>query len=273
MKTFKHYLHEVSGSSPQRNPKSASRQTSTRDTTKPIDLTPLGTDNLPISKQKQKQKSANREEPQAPVDPRRKVNQANTLKATSNIQFTPDMAAMLSNMKQIDFDDEDEDEGYPEPTNTTDIVTTTNLPAVANTALRAAGIQNPDWHQVANLPGNMGRSIRMLGKHLFGSFTRTSTADIYVVANLGGTGPNSTQEVNAVAGWLRNEGKDLGPGEIDFSKIMPGYNADIHQYSAAGIRWFLVRDDFGQYIYSWPEEDSKTQKNNTAISDWTNRIK
>jgi hypothetical protein len=107
----------------------------------------------------------------------------------------------------------------------------------------------------------MQRAIRTLGKQLFRSMTRTPTEDIWMIANLGGRGPNSSAEVNAVAGWIRKNGEDLGPGDIDFDTSIPGYQADIHQYTAGGIRWLLVRDEFGNYIYSWPETDSVENAN------------
>jgi hypothetical protein len=135
-------------------------------------------------------------------------------------------------------------------------VDTDNIPAVAGQALQAAGVQNPEWHKVANLPGNMKRAIQSLGRHLFGSMTRTPTEDIQMIANLGGQGPNSSAEIRAVAAWIRDTGEDLGPGDIDFATSIPGYSAEIHNYVAAGIHWLLVRDEFGQYIYSWPEQDS-----------------
>jgi hypothetical protein len=87
--------------------------------------------------------------------------------------------------------------------------------------------------------------------------TNTKTSEIYVVANLGGQGPNSNREVQSVANFVRENGEDMGSGNIDFSQVMPGYSAETHQYSAAGIRWLLVRDFAGQYIYCWPEADSK----------------
>jgi hypothetical protein len=37
---------------------------------------------------------------------------------------------------------------------------------------------------------------------------------------------------------------------------MPGYTAETNQYTAGGIRWLLVRDFAGTYIYAWPEADS-----------------
>jgi hypothetical protein len=86
--------------------------------------------------------------------------------------------------------------------------------------------------------------------------TMTPTKRIHVVANLGGQGPNTNQEVQAVAGFLKEHGEDLGPGDIDFDNVMPGYSAQTHMFNAAGIRWMLVKDFAGAYIYCWPEEDS-----------------
>lgn len=140
-------------------------------------------------------------------------------------------------------------------------VTTDNLPAVAGARLQAAGVQNPNWHKVANLPGNMSQAIRTLGRRLFRSMTSTPTDQIHMIANLGGVGPNTHQEVNAVVNWIQEHGQDLGPGDIDFDATIPGYSADIHQYTAGGIRWLLVQDQFGQYVYSWPESDSLDAEN------------
>jgi hypothetical protein len=185
----------------------------------------------------------------------RVASQGQTLQATSGLG-SEEMARMLSRMRDIDADVDDV--GYErEPT--TDIsrrVTTDNLPAVAGANLQAAGFQNPEWHKVSNLPGNMKQAIRTLGKRLFGAMTNTPTDEIFMIANLGGRGPNTQQEVNAVVNFMQQYGKDLGSGDIDFDTVIPGYTADIHQYSAGGIRWLLVQDQFGRYIYSWPEKDS-----------------
>ncbi|MEI6420647.1 MAG: hypothetical protein WCP55_00390 [Lentisphaerota bacterium] len=214
---------------------------------------------------------ANRPTPDAPratVAPeRRKASAADTARATSGIH-NPAMAQRLASMRNIEPEVDDDDWGFadPDPEMALDTeVRTANLPAVAGQALQAAGVQGPDFHKVSNLPGNMSRAIRSLGKQLFRSMTRTPTDDIYVVANLGGQGPNSTQEVNAVAGWVRKNGDALGPGNIDFDTTIPGYNANIHQYSAGGIRWLLVQDEFGNYIYSWPESDSIEHANTPEL--------
>jgi len=186
----------------------------------------------------------------------RKSSQANTLNKTAGLG-SADMSNMLGRMRNIEID-KDLD-AYPDQDSETVPsveVNTANLPAVAGQALRAAGVENPEFHQVANLPGNMADQIRQLGKSLFGSMTMTPTKRIHVIANLGGKGPNSTQEVNAVAGFLKQHGSDRGPGDVDFDAVMPGYKAQTHMYTAAGIRWMLVKDFAGQYIYCWPEEDS-----------------
>jgi hypothetical protein len=250
MKSFRDYLQEAED-------KKKKTQTKTKDD----DWS--GLDDLFTPKADQ---PLTRAEPEAPApdqdnndgeDRRKKSSQQDTLRATQNIHPTDNMRNMLGRMRDIEADDEDD--GYPEPeqNNLPDVrVNTQNLPAVAGRAIAAAGVQDPDFHKVANLPGNMARAIRSLGKQLFRSFTRTSTDDIWMIGNLGGQGPNSRQEVNAVAGWVRDNGQRVTDGNIDFDTTIPGYQADIQQWSASGIRWLLVRDEFGDYIYSWPEQDS-----------------
>jgi hypothetical protein len=194
-------------------------------------------------------------------DQRRKAGQGDTLRATRNIEPNQRMRDLLGRMRDIEADD---DEGYPEqePENLPDVrVNTANLPAVAGQALQAAGVQDPKFHKVANLPGNMSRAIRTLGKQLFRSFTSTDTDDIWMIGNLNGQGPNSRAEVNAVAKFVRDEGEEVTAGDIDFDTSIPGYQADIRQYRANGIRWLLVRDEFGDYVYSWPESDSRDGEN------------
>jgi hypothetical protein len=214
---------------------------------------------------------ANRPTPDSPqatqAPERHKASAADTARATSGIH-NPAMAQKLAGMRNIEPENDDDDWGFsdPDPEMAIDTeVRTANLPAVAGQAMQAAGVQSPDFHKVSNLPGNMSRAIRSLGKQLFRSMTRTPTDDIYVVANLGGQGPNSTQEVNAVANWVRKNGDALGPGNIDFDTTIPGYSADIHQFSAGGIRWLLVQDEFGNYIYSWPESDSIEHANRPEL--------
>jgi hypothetical protein len=205
-----------------------------------------------------------RQEPEQPKDqqpsqPRdiRRASAQRTKQATAGITPTDQMSNMLGKLRNIEIDPDLPDYPDTEPETLPSVdVNTRNLPAVASANLQAAGLQNPEFYQVAALPGNMAAMIRQLGRNLFGSLTATPTNRIHVVANLGGQGPNTTQEVNAVAGYLREYGTDLGSGDIDFNQVMPGYQADTHMYSAGGIRWMLVKDFAGQYIYCWPESDS-----------------
>lgn len=212
----------------------------------PFQTTPK---DLPQTSQPEAEKSS--PEQNKPSMPR--ASREKTQQATQNIQPRDQMRDIMSRMKDL--------EDLEPDTPTYDLVpksrvSTQDLPAIINKQLLAAGVQIPDWHVVSNLPGNMKRSIMILGKRLFGSLTKTPVQDITLIGNVLGQGPNTSREVNAVAGWLVKNGKDLGSGDIDFSKIMPGYEAKIHQYTLAGARWLLVQDDFGQYIYTWPEEQS-----------------
>ena len=249
MKTFKHYLKEA-----ETKTKTKSKVNIGPDLDTPMDQ--------PLANREPEQ---TRREPEAPA--LRKSSQANTQAKTSGLS-TPRMGDLLSRMRDIDAGPEDDWAGFDEPETNTDLavrVDTENLPAVAGQKLQAAGVQEPEFHKVSNLPGNMQRAIRTLGKQLFRSMTRTPTEDIWMIANLGGRGPNTPAEVNAVAGWVRKNGEDLGPGDIDFDTSIPGYNANIHQYTAGGIRWLLVQDEFGNYIYSWPENQSVTPHNTPEL--------
>ena len=213
-----------------------------------------------------------------------KANVSKTLGATSKIQPTQAMQDMLGKMLDIKLDDDLPaylDENYidleatvrlnledtilfndsgvePKPPETlpTVVVKTTTLATTAEHALRKAGYLVPDFHQVAALPGNIKDQIRQLGRSVFKTMTITPTNKIFVVANLGGQGPNTDREVQSVADWVRTNGQDFGASAINFDRSIPGYEAETHLYTAAGITWLLVKDFAGQYIYAWPEKES-----------------
>lgn len=221
--------------------------------------------------------------PEVKQDKPKKVNlkqatTAKTLDATSRIKPTKAMLDMMDRILDIELDDDlpsyeascrteleparnpqrytDGVEPKP-PENLPDVlVKTTTLATTAEYALRKAGYVVPEFHQVAALPGNIKDQIRQLGRSLFKSMTVTPTNKIFVVANLGGQGPNSNREVQSVANWIRDNGEDYGDGSINFDRSIPGYEAETHMYTAAGITWLLVKDFAGQYIYAWPEQES-----------------
>lgn len=189
-------------------------------------------------------------------EPARKLRTASASKtaaASSNVRMDQRSQDHMSDLMRNMGDDDAEPE-----TPTTDLVlrSATDVPAHVASAMVAAGMQDPDFHLVSNLPGNMKMAIKRLGQSLFGSLTKTKTDNIAMVGDLGGMGPNSPAEVNAVAGYLKKHGEDLGPGDIDFSNIMPGYKAKIHNWEADGVHFMMVKDQMGNYIYSWPAEDT-----------------
>jgi hypothetical protein len=268
MKTFRDYLQEAERKRKPEENEGSPKPTKDKEKSPWDDLDHLfntPSDN-PLAKKEPEQHQEPEQEPGADRPEMRRASQRDTQRAAGRVEPNQRMRDLLGRMRDIDVDPDDP--GYPEPEDA-DVpairVDNQNLPRVAGDALANAGVQNPEFHQVANLPGNMSRAIRTLGRQLFRSMTRTPTDDIWMIANLGGQGPNSTQEVNAVANWVRNHGDDLGDGNIDFDTTIPGYNADIRQYTAAGIRWLLVRDEFGNYIYSWPEQDSTDPQNTREL--------
>jgi hypothetical protein len=145
-----------------------------------------------------------------------------------------------------------------EPRNEIDQVRPADVPAVLNNQLRAAGQQMPEWHTINNLPGYMQRAIRGMGRQMFSMMTRTPLEQIMTIANVDGQGPNTDAELRAVANYLRQNGEDRGPVQISHGQAIPGYEPDVHEFTAMGLRFHVVRDPMGQYIYAYPEQDART---------------
>ena len=188
----------------------------------------------------------------------RKASAATTARATANITPTDQMRDMLSRINVPDDamanepempGDVDHEVAVPEPP------PPSGVPARISTAIAASDPSaiNPEWHQIKNLPGYMQRPIRAMGRASLGEFTDTPIEEISLIANLGGQGPNSDREVNGVASWLRANGKKIDSANMDFGATIPGYEAQTQVYATAGMRFLVVRDFAGGYIYAWPD--------------------
>jgi len=149
--------------------------------------------------------------------------------------------------------------GLVEPDLTDELVvrTANDVPSVMSTAMKNTGFQSPEWNTVNNLPGYQNPNIRGMGRQMFGMFTSTPLEKIKVIANLNGQGPNTTAEVRAVASWLHKNAEDLGDTVIDFGMAIPGYEPDVKEYKKNGIRFQVVRDLMGEYIYAYPDNDAR----------------
>lgn len=179
---------------------------------------------------------------------------ADTMKKAGAVQL-PDQA--MSRLK--DLFTNMPDEGMPEPETATTAVSTVtadNVPAMLQNAMVDAGIAHPEWHMIQNLPGYISGPIRKLGKAVFAQYTDTPVENIQMIANLGGQGPNTSKEINAVANWVVKNGEPVTTGEIEFN-LMPGYSADVKVFDVDEVEVMLVKDDHGQYIYAWPASESK----------------
>ena len=192
----------------------------------------------------------------------KKASAADTAKAMKGVSATDNMRDMMSrinvpddmvaNEPELDTDDVPGDEEQIEPVNPD------SVPALISREIAAAmpDTVDPQFHQVKNLPGYMSRAIRAMGRETFKNYTDTPVEDISVVANLGGQGPNSEREINAVSSWLKQNGTKLDASELGFGDMIPGYSAQTMLYSTAGMRFLVVKDFAGGYIYVWPEGSS-----------------
>lgn len=231
----------------------------------------------------EKSKSKSDEKPKTDSPELKKSSAADTRAKTAQITPTDDMRAMLNRMQDIDTSDEiDDDEAARRSGRMTPnmdageirrvIPEYPNLPstirndlATINQELDASGMVYPEWHTIANLPGYMSRAIRAMGRGSFKMFTNTDLEEIVTIANVNGQGPNSDRELNAVAGWLKAHGEDMGEVTIDYSRVMPGYKPKVREFRLGDTRFHFVIDQFGKYIYAYPEKDAVSYGNEDKL--------
>lgn len=210
------------------------------------------------------------------ISGKRKIaSMVDTRAKMKDIEMPPEAAEKFAAINDIDAEDEitdeeaarragfDPDAGYhePEPVKPSTVMVTVNsIPAVVSKAIGNSSHIEPEYHMVKNLPGYLKNPIRALGRQVFSVFTDTPIEDIQVLANLSGKGPNSKEELNAVAGYLVSNGKDDPNAVMNFEKSIPGYKADMKIIRDNGVTHLLVQDFAGHYIYSWPSaEDVRTK--------------
>jgi len=152
-------------------------------------------------------------------------------------------------------------EGEPDrpetPQNELVVRTAADVPAVITNAIQASGMQSPDWHGAGDLPGMQDRNTRGMARKVMGMFTSTPLEQIQTIANVEGQGPNTNAEMRAVGRWLMDNAEDHGTVNVSHGQAIPGYNPEVKEYSANGVRFHVVRDQFGQYIYAYPDRDAR----------------
>ena len=197
------------------------------------------------------------DEPKAAAEPEiKKASAAKTAAAMGRVTPTDQMRDMLGRINVPDEliaqepelpTDTDEIEPVPPPP--------ANVPAVISRAIMAddPNAVDPEFHQVKNLPGYMSRAIRAMGRETFRQYTDLPLEDVSVIAHMGGQGPNSERELTTVAQWLKHNAKKIDRAEMDYGQTIPGYTARTAMYSTHGMRFLVVQDFAGGYIYAWPE--------------------
>lgn len=203
------------------------------------------------------------------ISGKRKIaNMTDTRNKLKDIELPPGAAEKFGAIDRAGLEDEMSDEeaarhagfnpdaGYEEPKEPIHLPVPVNtIPAVMAKEIAKNEPIEPEYHMVKHLPGYLKNPIRALGRQVFKVFTDTAIEDVQVLANLNGKGPNTPEEVNAVASYLKHHGHEDRDAVINFEKTIPGYKADLKLFRAKGITHMLVQDFAGQYIYSWPSAD------------------
>ena len=192
--------------------------------------------------------------PATPSMPR--ASAADTRARTAAINPSQNMRDMMNRISPDAGGDEPE--FYDEPIEQDALVARTaqDVPAVISSAMRTTGMQVPEWHTVNNLPGYQQQHVRGMGRKIFGMFTRTPLEQIQTIANVENQGPNTNAELNAVGNWLMQNAEDLGEVKVSHGLKIPGYNPKVKEYRMNGVRFQVVVDQGGKYIYAYPDADA-----------------
>ena len=135
-----------------------------------------------------------------------------------------------------------------------------NLPAVKQSSDLATipqdmvqYVNNIEWTNLTQLPGYAKQMIRNMGRQVFHAFGEMADEDIDTVSSM----TNDQEELDAGAGMVKNYGSPVvEEAEIDFGDTMPGYKPTISIWELAGQYYKFVKDDHGDYIYSWEHKDT-----------------
>jgi hypothetical protein len=118
----------------------------------------------------------------------------------------------------------------------------------------------PHWLRLDQLPGFMWQAIRAMGKSVFSPLTRTALDRIEVIADLGGNGPHSRQQIDAISHRLCTQSAPSNIVEYsaaELAQLFSGlYRAQAIQFETLDLTYLLVKDPMGSYIYRWPTADT-----------------
>jgi hypothetical protein len=152
--------------------------------------------------------------------------------------------------------------GQPEP-NTKNALTVKDTSLWNNKNNRVTpNFKMPKYTTVDQLPGTVQRGIRKLGQDLFNSFNGASLDQIKVWS----TFTNDKEDMSMVSQYVRAKGIRDDDANIDFSNVIPGYNAKVSIWNTDKNTFMFVKDKMGEYVYSWPGGRG-TQLNNTSIKN------
>lgn len=119
---------------------------------------------------------------------------------------------------------------------------------------------DPRWLRLDQLPGFMWQAIRAMGQSVFSPLTRTALDRIEVIADLGGNGPHSRQQIDATSHRLRTQSCPSNIVEYsaaELAQLFGGlYRAQAIQFETPDLTYLLVKDPMGSYIYRWPTGDT-----------------
>jgi hypothetical protein len=248
-------------------PKPTKTRTKRRDDLDAFDDILGGGNDQPLDQYKEPGQQPGADAPAAGRLPNMRTASAHaTRRATGNIGVDQEMMGWMNRINpNAGAGEQDIPQEPVEPTQDVTVRNAQDVPSIISNAMQAAGTASPEWHTINNLPGYNHRNVRGMGRNVFGMFTSTPLEQIKTIANVNGQGPNTDAEIRAVASFLINNADDLGEVHLSHGEAIPGYEPDVKEYSIDGVRFHVVRDPMGQYIYAYPDADARINTNRARL--------
>jgi hypothetical protein len=199
--------------------------------------------------------------PDATFHPERRKKKAIQLKKAVP---EPNLQHIKKNLPKADTDDElgDLDMAMPQLGQEVAPALGYEEQPVDNTALAnvssevAERIREIEWHDLKDLPGFAKQVIRNMGRQVFAAFGEIDDDDIQVLSTI----THDEEDLDLVAGTVRQIGEVVVDNAIvDFKEVMPGYQAHVGVYALASDYYMFVKDEMGEYIYSWSNQASHSK--------------
>ena len=110
------------------------------------------------------------------------------------------------------------------------------------------------WLRICNLTNLQESLIRSIAKEIFSSFGNPVLHDVEFLIT-------DQDMVRTLCFEISRNGEVCKRGNLEFSKVFPGYNPLFVHIKSCDYNYLVVRDNFSTYLYRWPLTNNQVIEN------------